>query len=332
MTRYLLLLLPLTLACGAAATPNTVTVAAAAPTQTQTPAPPRTHPLTLTLVFEQHVDGDIRGIAVDRDKLYVNVAGTLHVLDKHGPVAPGSHAWQPGQPLVVVGDALFDPIAFQSHTPAPPKGLKCEDVAFSADTTKMSVHCYGTNADAIHLYDTRTGAELAQFDDFHTAAPIRGGYVTTSGNFIFWYARSAGAFEEIKSRVTGPLMSSHSVMSPAEDMLFTTIDKNWYTEDKTPARILDPKNGRTIYELGNDVDWAWFSQTGGLFALRHSTRWGDLMHAYDSKRAWITVHASASDFARADGDESVEAAFSRDGSEVAVRESSGTIRVFAIEL
>lgn len=330
MTRALLLALPLTLACGAA--PKTVTVAAAAPTQTQAPTPTPARPLTLMLSFEQQVAGDVRGIAVDRDKLYVNVAGALRVFDKHGPVAPTAHAWQPGQPLLVVGTGAFDPISFGAYKSPVPKGWDCQAIGFSIDASRMSAYCFEPNgSDAVHVYDTRTGSELARFDDFHTAAPIRSGVITQSGNFVFWSARANGAFEEIKSRVTGPMMSSHSVMSPAEDMLFTTVDKNWYSEDKTPARMLDPKNGRTLFELSNDVDTAWFAQSGGLFALRHSVRWGDMMHEHASTRTWITIHANASELARADGDDSVEAAFSRDGSELAVRESTGTIRVYAIQ-
>jgi hypothetical protein len=331
VTRTLILPLTLTLAC-AAASPNAVTVAAATPTTTQTPAPPRAHALALSPSFEQNVAGDVRGVAVDHGRLYVNVAGALRVFDKSGPVAPAPHAWQPGQPLVVVGDGAFDPITFQSHAPPLPKGFECEAVAFSADASRMSAYCFdpGGTADATHVYDTRTGAELGRFDEFRTAAPIRRGTITTSGNFVFWVARANGAFEEIKSHVTGPLMSSHSVMSPNEDMLFTTVDKEWYSEDTSPARMLDPKNGRVLFELGNDVDAAWFSLSGGLFALRHSTRWADIMHASDSKKSWITVNAGATESARADLDEAVEAAFSRDGAEVAVRGSAGAIRVYAI--
>ena len=116
-----------------------------------------------------------------------------------------------------------------------------------------------------------------------------------------------------------------SAMSPDETMLFTTPNKQWYTDDTTPAKILDPKNGRVLYELGNDVTSVVFAPKGGIFAAHHSSRWRDMNFDKPDAES-ITVHASATDFAKLDatsvmfGDGATLAAF-----------SNGTARVYAIE-
>ena len=89
-----------------------------------------------------------------------------------------------------------------------------EGRAFSYDASRMSTDCRDASGEeATYVYDTRTGAEIGVFKEFQTAAPVRSGTITASGNFVFWVSRATGAFAEIKTHVTGPNMSSHSVMS-----------------------------------------------------------------------------------------------------------------------
>jgi hypothetical protein len=299
-------------ACGAAnAQTPAVTVAAVTPMASATPTP--VTPIRLVQLYETHAP-ESEGVALDGATLYFDVKGTLGVVDAHGPVAPG-HA---GDRRIAVGPDVFDPVSFAKHTPALPKGFECDAIAFSADVTRMSAYCHDAQGqDAVYVRDARSGAELGKFDDWHSAAPIRTGRITLSGNFVFWSARASGAFEEIKSHVTGPMMSSLSDMSADESMLFTTPNKNWYTDDTTPAKILNPKNGRVIYELTNDIDGVTFPPSGPLFAVHHKT-----------STEWVTVHASATDFARLDATRVV---FGRDGKTLAAFFANGIARVYSID-
>lgn len=310
-------------ACGGAATPASVNVApppSATTTTAATPAPKKA--LALVPIFETHVQST--DLAIEGHRLFAaDAKGELRVIDEHGYVAPGP----PSTRRIAVGRFLYDPSSFANHTPALPKGRECDDVAYSADGLRMSAYCRETNGDAVYVYDTRNGGELPPLTEFQTAAPVRSGSITRSGNFVFWSSRASGAFEEIKTHVTGPAMSSISVMSADETMLFTTVDKRWYTDDASPARILDPKNARVIWTLDNDVDRATLSDTGGLFALHHSKRWLD--QRYDKRdEAWFTVHASPTDFVRLDA---LEVFFARDGKTLAALFPSDLVRVYAIE-
>ena len=306
-------------ACGGARPPS-VTVAAATPSATTTAPPPTPpNPLALEPLFETHVQAI--DFALEGNRLYTaDARGELRVIDAHGYVAAGP----PSERRIAVGRFLYDPSSLANHTPALPKNLECEDVAYSADGSRMSAYC--RPEELVHVYDTRNGAELATFDELHTAAPVRSGRITASGNFVFWTSRASGAFEEVKSHVTGPAMSSRSLMSADETMLFTTVDKGWYTDDTSPARILDPKNGRTIWTLGDDVDRAAFSDAGGLFALHHSKRWRD--QRYDQpEQAFFTIHASPTDFVRLDASDVV---FGREGKTLAAIFPGDLVRVYAI--
>jgi hypothetical protein len=322
--------------CGASARPaqsvTVVTVARPAARPRATTVPPPADPkVTLVLAFRQKVPGAVRGVALERGRLYVNVAGALRVFDAHGPVARAPSSWKRGDPLVVVGDAAFDPVGLAPHAPAAPAGLSCDGRAFSWDASRMSVDCQGKTGDAVYVYDTRTGAEVGVYKEFQTAAPVRSGAITASGNFVFWVSRATGAFEEIKSHVTGPPMSSHSVMSRDESMVFTTVDRTWYTDDTSPARVIDPKNGRTLFSLGRDVDTVFFSPSSRLLAARHSANWADLAHAAQHDRTSLTIHARSADVvARVPGDDAVEAAFSPDDAAVAVRAADGVVSVYEI--
>lgn len=307
-------------ACGGSPAPASVTVAAVTSSATATPAPPPAkRQLALAPIFETHVQST--DLAVEGHRLFAaDAKGELRVIDEHGYVAPGP----PSERRIAVGRFLYDASSFAQRTPALPKGLECDDVAYSADGSRMSAYC---RDDLVHVYDTRNATQLATFDEFHTAAPIRSGRITRSGNFVFWQARAGGAFEEIKSHVTGPAMSSISVMSGDETMLFTTVDKRWYTEDTSPAKILDPKNGHVIWTLDDDIDRATLSDAGGVFALHHSKRWLD--QRYDQpEEAWFTIQTSATDSVRLDA---FEIFFARDGKTLAAVFASDLVRVYAIE-
>jgi hypothetical protein len=321
MKKFLVILLACA-ACGGS-TPPSVTVAPATPSATAsvtTPAPKRA--LALVPLWEAKAPIGTGGIALDRGRLLFDVGGELHVANEHGAVAPGP----PSARRVVVGTDIFDPSSFARHTPPLPKNLECDAMAFTLDATRMSLHCHDPKGDdAVYLYDARNGAELGRFDEFRSAAPVRTGSITDSGSFIFWSARASGAFEDIKSRVVGPPTSSISIMSPDESMLFTTPNKQWYTDDTTPAKILDPKNGHVIYELTNDVTSVTFAPRGGVFAVHHSSRWRDMDFEKPDIES-ITVHATATDFVNVDATSVV---FGEDGRTLAT--ISNVVRVFAID-
>jgi len=310
-------------ACGGA-TPASVTVASATPSaSTQAPPPPK-RALALRLLWEAKLPADVVAAAFDGKRLFFGTKTGVQVVDEHGPVAAGP----PSARRIVLGAELVDASSFARHPPALPKGQECQGVTYTADASRFSVYCQDTTKgeDAVYVYDAHNGAELGRFDEWHSAAPIRAGAITPSGNFVFWYARGSGSFQEIKSRVVGPMMSSMSQMSPDETMLFTTPNKYWYTEDNTPAKILDPKNGHVIYELDRDVTSVVFARRGGLFAAHHSSHWRDMNPDKPDVES-ITVHASARDFAKLDA---AIAMFGDDGTTVAAV-SDDAVRVYAIE-
>jgi hypothetical protein len=294
---------------------------------------------TLKPVFEQKVAGDLRGLAVLENGphgsavVLVNVAGALHAFDARGSVGPAPSTWKPGDALVAVGDDAFDPLAQIAHSPKLPKTVTCSrgspQRSFSADASRMSAHCEdGSGNDAVYVFDTRSGAQLGVFKEFHTAAPLRAGSITKSGNFVFWVARSEGAFEEIKSHVTGPAMSSHSVMSPDERMLFTTVDRTYFTDDHSPATILDPKRGSVIFTLPTDVDTVFFSGRQ-MFAAHHSHNWGDTAHATAVDHTSLTLHLGTPQVLSQIVGDPGEAVFAPDESVMAVR-FGDVVRVYSV--
>lgn len=300
------------------------------------PPPPKALK-TLSAIFEQKVTGDVRGVALLEKGpraspfLLVNVGGVLYAFDAQGAVGPVASSWKAGDAVVAVGDDAFDPASHVAHSPPLPKTLKCSSKTFSADASRMSAHCDDTSGDTVYVYDTRTGAQIGVFKEFQTAAPIRSGSITQSGNFVFWVARSEGRFEEIKSHVTGPSMSSHSVMSPDERLLFSTVDRNYFTDERSPASMLDPKHGTVVFSLPADVDTVFFSSSehGRMFAAHHSRNWGDMSHATFPDHTWLTIHlGDAQAIAQIVGNPT-EATFAHDESAVAVR-FDGVIRVYSV--
>ena len=90
--------------------------------------------------------------------------------------------------------------------------------------------------------------------------------------------------------------------------------------------VSDPKNGRVLYELTNDVTSVTFAPKGGLFAVQHSSRWRDMN--YDKPDVTtMTVHASATDFVKV---EATSVAFGDDGTTLAAL-STGVARVYVIK-
>jgi hypothetical protein len=309
---------------GCGGSPRTVQTVTVPPTTSVARADPPPVVERLSLLYERSVSGsgDVRGFALDGDHLLVNVGGTLAAWDGHGPLAGDTSSR--GR-LVVVGDDAFD-LGTQLAR-AVPKHIGCEDKAFSLDATRMSANCRGAQGEqVVVVFDLGSGAEIGTYKELQTAAPIRAGAITQSGNFIRWVARANGAFEEIKSHVTGPMMSSH------ESLVFTTVDRQWYTDDKSPPQMLNPHDGRTLFTLMADVDTVFFSPSSKLFAARHSKNWSDLMHGSQTDKTTLTLHRSTSAdvVATLPGDDAVEATFSRDDAHVAARHASGAIRVYAL--
>ncbi|HSQ67744.1 MAG TPA: hypothetical protein VLM85_31250 [Polyangiaceae bacterium] len=315
-------------ASGTAPAPATATVSATATATARK--------LHATPLGERAITGDVRGLAfqtVPELRVAVNVGGALQVLDSSlRPVQLPAHTWRPGDPLLVVGPDAFDAKGGARRDVPIPKSLTCQGRAFSADGSRMSVDCQDASGDeATHVFDVTTGAEIGVFAEFQTAAPVRSGTITQSGNFIFWASRATGAFEEIKSHVTGPVMSSHSVMSPDEHALFTTVDRNWYSSDTSPARMLDPKNGRELFTLPRDVETVVFSPSSRTFAAVHSSRWGDMEHAAPTSRTWITIHSLLEPAAlvRLPSEDVALVAISPGDDRVAVY-GGGTLRLYAL--
>ena len=296
--------------------------------------PPHVAAPSIDLLYEQKVTGEVRGIALDGSRLLVNVGGALHVYDKTGEQGP-TPARARAEQLVPVGDDLFDVGSHDLRSPPLPKTLQCEarSKTFSLDASRMTADCVGPKGEeAVFLFDARTGAELGVFEEFRTAAPIRAGTITESGNFVFWVARASGAFEEIKSHVTGPVMSSHSVMAPDEHATFTTKDKNWFAEDQSRAQVIDPHDGRVLFTLPTDTDTVVWSPSSQLFAAHHSKNWGDMMHSSQPDTTTFTIHRGRAEvLVSVPGSDALDAAFSRDDRHLAVRYASGVIRVYALQ-
>lgn len=227
---------------------------------------------------------------------------------------------------VVLRGARADDAAFEAATGAQivveaPPGYECEGTAFSADAARLSRNCRVGDDEMVVIQDARTGAVITQLSEFRTAAPVRAGAITDSGNFVFWWARASGGFEDIARKGTGPVLSSHSVMSPDGRAVFTVSDKDWMPDDRTPARVLDPKSWRTTYTLPFDIDRVYFSPDSRRFAAVHL---GD-----DREVTAVTIHDTA-DGALVGrlGDRDVELiAFSPDARSLVVR-GGGALRLY----
>ena len=231
-----------------------------------------------------------------------------------------------GAALVLHGvdeDAAFDLVTATRIVVDVPKGYDCSADSFSADASKVARNCVTKTEEFVLVQDTRTGAVVAKLAEFQTAAPVRSGRITDSGNFVFWSSRASGAFEEIKSKVTGPTMSSHSTMAPDERALFTVADKNWMPDDRTPAQVLDPRTGRAKYLLPWEYDSVFFSPDGARFAAFH-------IDPDDHSVIAVTIHrtddgAVTATLAQA---RAQQIAFSPDAHAVIVRSGASTLDLY----
>lgn len=220
------------------------------------------------------------------------------------------------------GDAAIEPAAAARIEVAAPAGYDCAAPAFSAGALRLSRNCTAGDSDTkVVVQDASTGAVIAELAEFSPAGPVRAGAITESGNFVFWWSRASGAFEEIASKVTGPMTSSRAVMSPDERALFTVSDKNWMPDDRSPAEVLDPANGKARYTLPYDIDRVAFSPDGQRFAAVHVGE--------DRKVRSVTVHRTADGALVATLDERAAdaIAFSADGHALALR-GGGALRLY----
>jgi hypothetical protein len=221
-----------------------------------------------------------------------------------------------------LGDAAIDLANVARIVVAVPPGYDCGEASFSADAARLSRNCSTKSEEHLVLVqDARTGAVIAELRELQTAAPVRAGEITDSGNFVFWWARASGAFEEIKSKVIGPTLSSHSMMSPDERAVFTVSDKDWMPDDRTPARVIDPKTGQTRYTLPFDIDRVFFSPDSRRFAAVHLGE--------DRNVTAVTLHRTddGAEVGRL-GDREVElVVFSPDGKELLVR-GGGALKLY----
>jgi hypothetical protein len=190
-------------------------------------------------------------------------ARPIKTVPRLGAAAIVLHGAQGGDAAIELADAARIVVAV-------PPGYDCGEASFSADAARLSRNCSTkTEEHLVLVQDARTGAVIAELRELQTAAPVRAGEITDSGNFVFWMSRASGAFEEIKSKVIGPALSSRAAMSPDESVVFTVSDKNWMPDDRTPAQVIDPKTGRTRYTLPFDIDRVHFSPDSRRFAAVH---------------------------------------------------------------
>ncbi len=284
---------------------------------------------TLTLVGETTLTGDVfvdgpafspdgsRVAIVNKDKLLMFDAATL------APIAvKGGVITKAAGPLMVVGRYAFDPSTGARLVLALPKGSACaDDDGFSMDGARMSKACNGGTA----VFDTHTGALIGMFREFQSAAPVQSGSLTASGNFVFWQARASGAFEEIKSHVTGPMMSSHTTMSPDERFLFSAPDRNWYTEAPAIGTLIDAKNGKTLLTFTGDVDGGVFSPRSQLLAVLHKTM--------GTEQQSVTIHSvsHAEALVKLPDRDVMTIAFSNDETRIAVIAAARKLRVYRLD-
>lgn len=291
------LVVVLVVGCGAPASPAVVLAqSASAPAASVATAPPTVAPppgphLRGTVPVPNGNEAFGPAFAKDGTSVVFAAGGQLHRFDTATLAKIDSRpvtkvARLTGAALVLHGvteDAAFDLATATRIIVDVPRGYDCSADSFSADASRVARNCVTKTEEFVLVQDTRTGAVVAKLAELQTAAPVRGGRITDSGNFVFWASRASGAFEEIKSKVTGPMMSSHSTMAPDERALFTVADKNWMPDDRTPAQMLDPKTGRAKYLLPWEYDRVFFSPDGGRFAALH-------VDAKDHGAFSVTIH------------------------------------------
>lgn len=262
-------------------------------------------------------DGTRVAVMVRRSLLLFDTATLAPVSVPHAAnitKAPG--------PLLVVGAHAFDPTTWAELVIAQPAGLEC-GISFSANGARMAAYCQGAGKDGVRVIDTRTGALLGTLGEFQTAAPVRVGEITASGNFVFWSARASGAFEEISSKVTGPVTSSRTSMSPDERWLFTTPDRGW-VQGPAVGTLIDAKNGKTVLAFAGDVTSGAFSPSSKRLAVYHGVE--------PYSRDWVTIHAvdHSDPIAKLPDHDVIDVAFSLDDQQLAVTTNAGKLRLYRL--
>lgn len=244
-----------------------------------------------------------------------------------GPVLAASK----GTLLVVAGVAFELPSGRRLELPLP-KGADCEPPFYSADGTRASANCVENGTEDVIVLDAGNASVLGRYDEFHTAAPVRAGSLTATGKFLQWRSRASGAFEEISSHVTGPEVGSQAAMSPDERYLFLAVDLDWYTDDKTPPKLVTSKDGRLVAVLPRWIRGVDFSPQGNLFLARASSH-TDLAREAPARAVvyqsgtgvpLLSIDVPTADIARA--------AFSNDERKLAILAKDGVLRVFALEI
>ena len=331
-------------AAPSASAPPSASVAASAPSASATvkaPAAPVAH---ATLVAQAKVDAEAVGWTSDGARIALIKGGTLALREGRdlavvaglsGGVAKAPKGFAPilaaskGTILVVAGAPFELPAGRRLELPLP-KG--CEDPTYAADGARASVGCMDANGEYARVLDAQNATGVGRFDEFRTAAPVRQGTITASGKFVQWRARASGAFEEISSHVTGPDLGSQAIMSEDERYLFLAMDLDWYTEDRTPPKIVTSKDGKLVATLPHWVRAVDFSPRGNLFLARTSSHEDLAKEAPRRSEVYqtgtsgpiLSIDVPASDVK--------SAAFSADERKLALLTKDGSLRVFALEI
>lgn len=324
----------------ASAAPATIPSASASVTSPAAPV------ARASLVAQAKVEADGLGWTSDGARLALVKGGVLTLREGRdlapvagltGGVAKAPRGFGPvltaskGTLLVVGGVAFELPSGRRLELPLP-KGADCDAPVYSADGTRASANCVENGAEEVIVLDAGNAAVLGRYDEFHTAAPVRAASLTASGKFLQWRSRASGAFEEISSHVTGPEVGSQAVMSPDERYLFLAVDLDWYTEDRTPPKLVTSRDGRPVAVLPRWIRSVDFSPQGSLFLARASSH-ADLAKAAPAR---AVVYQSGTGVPLLSIDvptvDVTRAVFSNDERKLAILAKDGVLRVFALEI
>jgi hypothetical protein len=329
----------------ASATPSALVAASVPPASASATAPPAPA-ARATLVAQAKVDAVGLGWTADGARVALTKGGVLALREGRdltavagltggaakapkgfGPVLAASKGT-----LLVVEGVPFELPSGRRLELALPKGCDA-GAAFSADGSRASADCSDASSEFAVVIDTATGAVLGRFDEYRSAAPVRSGSITASGKFLQWRARASGAFEEISSHVTGPELGSEAIMSEDERYLYLGVNLDWFTDDRTPPKIVTSKDGKVVTTLPHWVRAVDFSPHGNFFLARASSRNEDVakeaprrsdLYQTGTGHPLVSVDVPAIDVAKA--------AFSADERKLAILTKDGTLRVYALEV
>jgi len=327
----------------ASASPS-ASVADSAPSASASAKPPSAPVARTVLVAQAKVDAESVGWTGDGARLALLKGGTLALREGRdlsvvagltGGAVKAPKGFAPilaaskGTILVVAGIPFELPSGRRLDLPLP-KG--CEGATYSADGARASVACNDANGDFALVLDALAATVVGRFDEFRTAAPVRRGTITASGKFVQWRARASGAFEEISSHVTGPDLGSQAIMSEDERYLFLAMDLDWYTEDRTPPKIVTSKDGKLVTTLPHWVRAVVFSPRGNLFFARTSLHEDLAKEAPRRSEVYQTGTHGPVLSIEVPPSEVTSAAFSADERKLALLTKDGMLRVYALEI